>query len=304
MAYDYKGSSFNEIIEVLQDQKIPRDLNPEAHKELGVYQSKLLPLYPPFVSETIVEDAERTLTDRADWYERLVKRIHGNGICFSGTWEMDQHTNHPYTGYFKQGSKGLFIGRVSTTTNGTLGGAPRTFGFAGKIFPTLDPNKVVKTENFFTVDALLGTRTPRFSQVVLSNRPVVFSGLWDTDWYFIFQASQVNGFFEKADRNPKERPLTNVAKIDSATIHHAPHVIEITTSLETPTADYNEFRHELNFNFIPQKKLILNILAGDKKSEADEEKINLQKIGQIQLDQSFISYGCDRQLHFSHPKED
>ncbi len=293
----YQGSSFNDILAVLRSEKIPEPLSTEVLSELDVYKNYRLPLYLPLVSETIIEDANRTLSDRVDWYDRLVKRIHGNGICFSGIWQIDQNSKNPYTGYFSQGSRGLFVGRVSTTTHKVLGGSPRTFGFAGKIFPTLNPEEIVATENFFTVDALLGSRVPKFSEVVLSNRPVVFSGFTGTDWSFVLAARNVDKLFEKADRNSKERTVLNVAKMNNQSDPVAPHIINIKVNPNTPTADYMDFRHELDFLFLPQPQLILDIFAGQTKKD-------LEPIGKIILDESYSSYGCDRQLHFAHPKEE
>lgn len=46
----------------------------------------------------------------------------------------------------------------------------RSFGFAGKLFPTLDPNELLKvhTANFFLIDDLGGTTANHYTDVAMN----------------------------------------------------------------------------------------------------------------------------------------
>lgn len=296
----YAGSSFQQIVEILRSNYPIQNMTANAKHELSLYEDNSMPTYMPFVTTRLIDDAQRTLNDKADFYPILEKGVHANGICLSGSWEMNNSVT-PYTGYFMAGTKALFIGRVSTVTDRTENKGPRTFGFAGKIFPTLDPNEVVKTENFFTIDVLLGARTKRFVSTKLSNSPRIFSGPLSTDWSFLFHGLLINGFFSAADRNPGFRPVTNIAALGLRNGRPiAPKVIEISVAPATPihrdAERAEDFRNELDMgNFLEGLTLLV-------KAGSDAEA--LETIGRIHLDQTYVSYGCDRQLHFAHPKMD
>lgn len=291
----YKGSSFNEIQSVLYNQKIIT-LNEKVITELDSYKGGM-PVYRPFVDSTILRDANRTLTEEFDYYERLEKRIHGNGICFLGTWSIYSHDKF-YTGYFKKNQKALFVGRVSVTTDNTNTGQKRTFGFAGKIFPTLNPNEIVKTGNFFSVDFLLGSKIRTFTETALSNQPEIISNLVETDWKFVAKALDLGKIFSKANKEPSFRPVSNIAKLGLSENDrfNSPNVIVLKTIKDFNFSVENgmDFREELNLNNYPRGLRIL-ISAGETK-----EKVT--PIGEINLQRSIVSYGCDRQLHFAHPK--
>jgi len=97
----------------------------------------------------------------------LEKLLHPNGVCLSGTWEITEPSN--YTGYFAQGKQGLIIGRASTTLTNTKEGRNRGFGFAGKLYPTMDPSETAKTANFFLIDVLFGTHAKHYLDVALTS---------------------------------------------------------------------------------------------------------------------------------------
>ncbi|HEX4939986.1 MAG TPA: hypothetical protein VFX11_15005, partial [Candidatus Kapabacteria bacterium] len=154
----FATTTFNEVERVVFGPAPPAQ-NDEQAQEQSVYQQSLLPQYRVTISNffedginLLTRDAQRTVSDTADYYPRLEKRVHSNGICFKGTWTITEQT--PYSGYFKQGATGLLIARASTALSETRRGQPRAFGFAGKIFPTLNPAATTETANFFLVDVL------------------------------------------------------------------------------------------------------------------------------------------------------
>ncbi|MCB1660275.1 MAG: hypothetical protein KDI39_18785, partial [Pseudomonadales bacterium] len=167
-------SSFNEVYQVVFGTSDAKTVIEQQEAQL--YADNKLPQYQVNTSNFIkdgvnllIGDANRTLNETADYYPRLEKHLHSNGICFSGTWNITQKT--PYTGYFKQGAQGLMIARASTALTETERGDPRAFGMAGKLFPTTNPNLKVKTANFFTVDVLAGTQRDHYLDVKMTNEP-------------------------------------------------------------------------------------------------------------------------------------
>ena len=119
----------------------------------------------------ILEDAERTLQEHADILKPFDKLAHPNGICLKGIWEI--HKENRYSGYFKNHSKALIIARASSALSNTHRGEIRSFGFAGKLFPTMDPHKINQenTANFFLIDDLGGTKAEHYTDIVLINEP-------------------------------------------------------------------------------------------------------------------------------------
>lgn len=287
-----EGSSFYEVREVIQDRRLPSQMSRRETSELQVYRNHKLPVYLPLLDVQLSNDARRTLTDDLDYYPRIEKRIHGNGICFAGLWKVTK-LNSPYTGYFASGKTGLFIGRASVTTDKTLRGQSRTFGFAGKIFPTINPNEKVKTANFFAVDYFLGSKVEHFTNTVLSNSPHLYDSIFDVDVDFIKSALNISKIFERINKQPTFRPVTQIAALGEHNHVRSPRLIKIATHVDTPRINARDFRQELNISNYP-RGLKLYVYGGDDNSD-------MQLIAVIDLRQSFVSYGCDKQLHFPHP---
>ena len=84
----------------------------------------------------ILGDATRTLKEHANILKPFNKLVHPNGICFKGVWNIE--VKNKYGGYFKKDSSGLIIVRASTAMSNTKRDKLRAFGFAGKLFPTMD----------------------------------------------------------------------------------------------------------------------------------------------------------------------
>jgi len=159
--------------------------------------------------DVISHDAQRTLDNHADILEPFDKLAHPNGICFKGVWEID--SDNIYSGYFKKGSKALIIARASTAMSNTTSDSTRAFGFAGKLFPTMDTDKLNNeySANFFLIDDLGGTNAKHFSGVSLTNEPSVsmsFEVLKN-----IVYAIKVSRTFSLVDKNPSIRQLYEIS---------------------------------------------------------------------------------------------
>ena len=294
-------SSFNEVRDVVFSPSEVR--NSIEQQEINVYLDNKLPHYQVSTSNFIkdgvnllIGDAQRTLNDTADYYPRLEKHLHSNGICLAGTWHINQKT--PYTGYFKQGAQGLIMARASTALTETERGEPRAFALAGKLFPTTNPNLKVKTANFFTVDVLAGTQRDHYLDVKMTNQP-------KTGFRFavIPLAFYVGRVFSKADEQAGFRPVTAFAELGlkPSEVAKAPRYFMVQGAASNKRNDSVDFRDELNIEKNNAgKPLLFNILVSD--SSGDQDSADWQTIGTMTFTESKVSYGCDRRLHFAHPK--
>jgi hypothetical protein len=280
----YEGSRFGDLWKEIQSD--PYETLPEYSLTFGS-------LYSGFTN-LIRLDASRTLSDERDLLPRFQKRVHPIGICFAGKWTIDAET--PYTGYFKKGSEGLIIVRASEATGRPRVGGYRSFGIAGKIFPTSDVNDAAayKTANFFTVDDLGGTDSDSFLDLVKTNEPDVSVHLDDLG--LAPALAVVAKTFAGLDSNAGIRQLYPIAELGLAAgeTSRAPRWMALRSeNAERVLAD--DFRDELRLgNFA--EGLRFSILV------SDTEKGVWRRVGQITLDQEALTDSCDHRLHFHHPK--
>jgi len=243
----------------------------------------------------ILSDAKRTLNSHSDILPYFEKLAHPNGVCFKGTWNI---TNpNKYSGYFKQNTKALIIVRASSALSNTKSGGLRSFGFAGKIFPTMDPLKtnVESTANFFLIDDLGGTRAQHYTDVTLTNSPpaTITSEVVKSLLYAIKLART----FSQSDKKPKVRQVYEISQLGEKDYSSVitPRWMKV-KALSGQTVNKADFRNELSIN---SNKLVFRISVA---SEIVNGKKDWLDIGLITLDSSVISDSCDHRLHFHHPK--
>jgi len=243
----------------------------------------------------ILGDAKRTLNEHANILKPFNKLAHPNGICFKGTWNI--HADTQYSGYFKKDSNALIIVRASSALSNTRRGEIRSFGFAGKIFPTMNPQKTLKenTANFFLIDDLGGTSAEHYTDVALSNEPSI--DINSEVFKNLLYAAKLARTFSQADDNPKIRQLYEISQLGEA--NHdtvfTPRWMKVEAK-SGQTVDADDFRNELRI--ANNKKLIFSIFVANKKINDEKDWKN---IGTITLDNSVISRSCDHRLHFHHP---
>ncbi|MBC7538670.1 MAG: hypothetical protein H7281_07610 [Bacteriovorax sp.] len=297
----FATSSFNEVRNVVFGAT-PSSNEASIQLEMKNYEQGHLPHYEVTSSNFIVggvnrllDRATRTLKDTDDYYPRLEKLVHPNGACFTGVWTITKA--NPYSGFFKAGSKGLFIGRASTALTETERGDPRGFAFAGKIFPSMDQNALVKTANFFLVDVLMGVQRSRYLDVKMTNNPSL--GFRTS---VLAMALKIMKVFKAVDSDPIYRPVYPISEMGLAAGENVktPKFMMLETDKSVARNDDTDFRDEVSIRKNHANGIKFNILVNDtSKDQAASEWIN---IGNIQVNESIISYGCDRRLHFAHPK--
>lgn len=64
--------------------------------------------------------------------------LHPSGVCLFGRWQTTEPSE--YTGYFRQGSEALIVGRWSSCCTETRRGRTRSLSMVGKLWPTTDPD--------------------------------------------------------------------------------------------------------------------------------------------------------------------
>lgn len=297
----WADTSFNEMRKVLLNPS-NTSTDPEAQQEINVYKAGKLPAYEvttaKFVRngvDLVKKAAIRTINEHKDYYPRIGKLIHSNGICFTGTWKINQ--DNPYSGYFKKGSVAPAVVRISTTTSNTVVGTKRGFGFAVKLFPTQDLNQAVKTANFFTVDVLMGTKIKHFMDTTLTNQPEI-----GFDFSLLNMMLKLNKSLTAGDKDPMFRPLYEVSEagLKPGEVVKTPHWISIQASAGQRIVDAADFREELDLkNHVGGLKFDVNV---SDTSKDPKKKSEWKKLGEIHFQESVVSYACDRQLHFPHPK--
>ena len=236
----------------------------------------------------ILKDAKRTLSSKEDILPYFNKLAHPNGICFKGTWNITK--KNIYSGYFKLNSKALIIARASSALSNTKSKEIRTFGFAGKLFPTNKKDEIFKnnTANFFLIDDLGGTRINYYANTTLINAPKVSFNLEVLK--NIFYALKVKNAFEKADKNPNIRQVYEISQLKENSTIITPKYMQIKAAYILNEEE--DFRNELE---IINNDLVFDIFVSEDKKIWDN-------IGNIILDESVVSSSCDHRLHFSHPK--
>lgn len=302
-AGEYQGSSFNEVWNVINDVGYIPKSNIEK-EEFEVYK-EFLPQYEVnsfslFAggSEDLERDAVRTVNQRYDYYDRLPKKLHPNGVCVSGEWVINKKTD--YTGLLATNSKGLFVGRISVAMEDTTSDEQRGFGFAGKVFPTTNPDEVVSTGNFFTVDVLMGTMLEHVLDAQTTNEPETGFKL-----SLIALGLRIAKALSFADSNPSFRPLTQVASANKADDVEVvqPRWIRLSASSKLRSNDEPDFRNEIIQALDDNKTLKYYIEVSDETKDREATE-GWTRIGEINLDRAVITYSCDRRLHFAHPKLD
>ncbi len=292
-AQAYQGSSFDEVW-----QQVASD----PYADLP-HDTVTLASFYGFLVDHLLAASRRTLADHRDLLPYFRKLVHPNGICFAGEWVITEP--NPYSGYFRAGSRGLIVARASTALSETRRGQYRAFGFAGKIFPTLDPGQVVQTANFFTIENLGGTLRDYFLDAESTNDIL---GVNATP--AVVQYSGVGGAviadFNLADPQLDPTlvavrqlyPISEIGEADASAVR-TPQWLMITGAPEVPRVLADDFRDELRLANYPGG-LRFDILVSDQGTRVGPKVWT--RIGYIEVDEDAVSQSCDHRLHFSHPR--
>lgn len=284
---EYKGSTFREVRDLVFS---------DPYETLPSYTITLGSLYDGFTNALLVA-SRRALTNEHDIVDHFQRLVHPVGIALTGKWEMTEDS--PYSGLFKKGTETLLLVRCSVLLYKTLQGQYRGFAFAGKIFPTLDPDERVKTVDFFTIDVLAGTKANFFTGVELSNDPPLG---FNTDLFRLFWVVNATfAAFIRANWNPVMRPVYRLSEYGVADVKDAktPRWMMLKGWGGSGQCNTPDFRNELRVENYIDNKLIFDVFTADKKLSNGQR--DYKRIGKITLDESVTSDACDHRLKFRHP---
>ncbi|MBT8142027.1 MAG: hypothetical protein HKN88_09795 [Gammaproteobacteria bacterium] len=320
---DYQGSRYAEVKEAVFANPYQRVWGapgepPFPHHAVttrGVYEGFL----PGGKPDQFKQAAIRTLKTSADlrWGEHAKgfrKLIHSNGVCMTGTWEITN--DNEFSGFFKKSSKGKIITRLSCGSSAIKSGNKRAFGFAGKLYPTMDENhqELLKPASFFCLDSLSGNDATHYTDVTLLNGIAV--RILDVDLPGKLMLLRAGIVFGGLDKNGSLRQVYQIAELDKAPDEacNAPEFMCLVPSEGHLTIDEEDFRDELlghiydKGNPVPQRTLCFDILVSNQGKEVGNavtgskfEVTDWHKIGKITLEDGVASHNADHVLHFTHP---
>lgn len=290
LATPYTGSTYTEVWDAATDGE---------YAALPAYKVTTASFFD-FLQDKLQKAASRTLTNEADVLPPFRKLLHANGVCLAGTWKITEDS--PYSGYFAKGSEGLIIARASAALSETRLGQKRSFGLAGKIFPTLDPTEQVKTANFFVIDSLGGSFIPNFRDTALTN-DISLVRLGPANAPNILVAAAAGRALKAAEDalgggNPTVRQLYPIAELglNDPKAAVTPRLIRIQAEPGL-RARFEDFREEL-LRAVSGSSLRLSIEVSTP--EPGSEGV-WTKLGTIDLTDASASLGCDSKVHFAHP---
>ena len=240
--------------------------------------------------------------------------LHPNGVCLTGRWRITEVT--PYSGYFRQNSEALVVGRYSTCCTETRRRHTRSLALVGKLFPTTDPQhpEPLRTASFITQQDIAGEDTDAINDAELRNAPDVHAWRRGRGLPTLIVTGLV---FQLVDKEPGERQLYPIAELgkaaDEAT--RCPRFMRLRVASEQAriAGDALDFRDEVMAqifdpgNPVPQRTLCFDIDVSDDGTFHGPALVrhgvikNWQRVGRLIFDDAVVSYNGDHVIHFNHP---
>ena len=319
----YQGSRYAEVREALYANPYRGGKSGEMAGPLPMFRSTIGNAWsgalPGGHADLLKLATARSVDSRADlrWgpdgkgFRRILSP---NGICVLGIWEITSES--PYTGYFKNGSKGLFIGRYSSDGNETKRGQRRSLSLAGKIYPTADPEHPTPlvTASFMSQEDLGGMRTKYINDAELRNEPNVTSyrrGI------YILVMLRAAFHFSRQDKMPSVRQLYEIAELgqsEGEPIVTPGHLLlkmaEGQPRIEGRELDYRDEIYAHIFkpgNPEPTGSIDFDISVSDtvrRSGIPGFQRVKVtdwQRIGRLTLTEAVASYNGDHVIQFHHP---
>jgi len=240
--------------------------------------------------------------------------LHANGVVMTGVWEITEET--PYSGYFRNGSRGLMVARYSTCCTETRRGHTRSLAMIGRIYPTMDPNHAdpLPTASFITQEDIGGENTPNINDAQLRNAPNTTVSRRGSGMPILLLTGMV---LNLAEKKPTIRQVYQIAELgkEPAEPTRAPEFMQLVLAPGQPVipgADL-DFRDEILAHIYdpgdpaPKRKLVFHIQTSDTGTTHGtplKERRNItnwKTIGTMTFDAAVVSVNGDRVFHVNHP---
>ncbi|MFT3926564.1 MAG: hypothetical protein QM778_28725 [Myxococcales bacterium] len=240
----------------------------------------------------LLANGKRTISTPHDLLPRFDKLIRPNGLCLSGSWQIEADT--PYTGLLASSAKAFVIARASVAMKETRQGHYRSFGMAGKLFPSSQADQRVPTANFFVIDDNGGTQTEHYMDAAMTTHPALSLNRSSLAALPVLLAIAVSQ--RLSDSHTGSRQLYPLARagLKDPKDARSPRFMKIQgePGARTRCAD---FRDDLRVS-AQQAPLAFAV------SVRDDEKQPWWRIGSMRFSECVASDSCDHRLHFSHPR--
>ena len=319
----YRGSRYAEVREALYANPYREGRSGEVPGPLPMFKSTtrnawsgMLPGGRP---DQLKQATARSVDSKADlrWgpdgkgFRRI---LHPNGICVLGKWEITGESL--YTGYFKQGAKGLVIGRYSTHGNETRRGQRRSLALAVKIYATADPNHPTPLvpAGFLSQEDLGGMRTRYINDAQLRNAPNLTAYRRGIHALILFRSGI---HFSRLDKVPGTRQLYEIAELGrlegeptSAPGHM---LLEMAPDQPRIQGDKLDFRDEIYAHIFkpgdtePTGSIDFDISVSELGRTRGipgfhrVEVTDWQRIGRVTITEAVASYNGDHVIQYHHP---
>ncbi|MNL20148.1 hypothetical protein D3C87_1413830 [compost metagenome] len=89
--------------------------------------------------------------------------------------------------------------------------------------------------------------------------------------------------------------------LESKSAAKYPHWIRLSADSSAKRNNQADFRSELLQAVRENSELVFHIDVSDTTKDRNAKK-GWRRLGEIRISEAVVSYGCDRRLHFSHPK--
>jgi hypothetical protein len=321
---DYQGSRFSEVKAALfanpyqtvwgapDEPPLPNYITTNRSVYAGILPGGQPPQFALAAIRALESPADLRWGEDGRGFRRLLRP---NGVCALGTWQINE--DNPYTGYFKKGSQGLAVARISAGVTKTVGGVRQSYGLFLKIFPTLDENhgELLPTANVILADDLGGTTTTRLNRVELTNAPQVTGLNRGNELPIVLQEGLL---FMLLDLKPSVRQVYPIAELgkpaDLPT--RAPEFMRLQIEPGVFASGEDDVRNEVmsyifdKGNPVPQRTLSFDISVSDtgKRTgfallpKGERQAItDWQTIGKVNFNSAVVSYNGDFVIHFRHP---
>jgi len=237
-----------------------------------------------------------------------------NGICVLGTWEIT--ADNPYTGYFKQGSKGLTIGRFSSDGNETKRGQRRSISLGMKIYPTTDPEHATPLipASVIVQEDLGGMRTDYMNDAELVNAPSVHAYRRGIYFLIMLRAGPIFQTLDKVANSRQNYEVAELGKPAEQPTNAPDHMLfKMTPGQQKIEGRHLDFRDEIYQHIFkpgasaPTGAMEFDISVSSNARVSGVTGLSTvtvsdwKRIGKLRFTEAIASYNADHVIQFHHP---